>query len=146
MQLHRRNHSWKLMHCCLCFGSSGRDQGGGWGASMSRVRFMNAVTGEELHLPPYISTSIRARRVRTVIYKGSTTSYLYQGPLEWYLSHIARLLKRPASAIRLVTTNKDGDSCVISCNGRSFTLLTRLQQEADGNVLVQVVLDDGGHV
>jgi hypothetical protein len=26
--------------------------------------------------------------------------------------------------------SKDGDSCVISCNGRSFTLLTRLQQEA----------------
>ena len=126
----------KLSFIFHCLGSS----------TMSRVRFMNAVTGEELHLPPRISTSIRARRVRTVIYKGSTTSYLYQGPLEWYLSHIARLLKRPASAIRLVTTNKDGDSCVISCNGRSFTLLTRLQQEADGNVLVQVVVDDGGHV
>ncbi len=50
------------------------------------------------------------------------------------------------SAIRLVTATVDCDSCVISCNGRSFTLLTRLQQEADGNILVQVVVDDGGHV
>ena len=50
------------------------------------------------------------------------------------------------SAIRLVTTTVDGDSCVISGNGGSFTLLTRLQQEADGNILVQVaqvVQDDG---
>jgi hypothetical protein len=102
---------------------------------MSRVRFMNAVTGEELHLPHQIST-----RVRTDM--PATTWYV----LEWYLKYIAFLLERPMSAIRLVTTTVDGDSCVISCNGHSFTLLTRLQQEADGNILVQVVVDDGGHV
>jgi hypothetical protein len=120
--------------CCLCFGSSGRDQGAGWGASMSRVRFMNAVTGEELHLPPHI-----CRRVRTDM-PAST--------LEWYLRYIASLLERPESAIRFVTTNVDGNSCVISgkrcvITGRqwSHTLLTHLQQEADGNILVQVVVD-----
>ena len=48
----------KLSFIFHCLGSS----------TMSRVRFMDAVTGEELHLPPRISTSIRARRVRTVIY------------------------------------------------------------------------------
>ena len=63
--------------------------------------------------------------------------------LEWYLKYIASLPERPMSAIRLVTTTVDSDSCVISGNGRSFTLLTRLQQEAHGNILLQVVLDDG---
>ena len=61
--------------------------------------------------------------------------------LEWYLKYLASLLERPESAIRFVTTNVDGDSCVISLNGCSFTLLTRLQQDADGNILVQVVVD-----
>ena len=93
---------------------------------MSLVRFMNAVTGEELRLPLHISTRVRCTDT-----------------LELYLKYIASLLERPMSAIRLVTTTVDGDSCVISGNGRSFTLLTRLQQEAHGNILVQVVLDDG---
>ncbi len=94
---------------------------------MSRVRFMNAVTGEELHLPPHI-----CRRVRTDM-PAST--------LEWYLRYIASLLERPESAIRFVTTNVDGNSCVISGRQWSHTLLTHLQQEADGNILVQVVVD-----
>ena len=123
------------MHCCLCFRSSGRGQGGGWGASMSRVRFMNAVTGEELHLPPHICRSVRTDMPAST--------------LEWYLKYIASLLERPESAIRFVTTNVDGNSCVISgkrcvITGRqwSHTLLTHLQQEADGNILVQVVVID----
>ena len=94
---------------------------------MSRVRFMNAVTGEELHLPPHISTRVRTDMPATT--------------LEWYLKYLASLLERPESAIRFVTTNVDGDSCVISLNGCSFTLLTRLQQDADGNILVQVVVE-----
>jgi hypothetical protein len=131
MQLRRRNHSWKLMHCCLCFGSSGRDQGGGWGASMSRVRFMNAVTGEELHLPPQISTRVRTDMPATTL----------EYTLEWYLKYLASLLEKHISKIRLVTTTVDGDSKVISLNGCSFTPLTRLQQDADGNILVQVLVD-----
>ena len=127
MQLHRRNHSWKLMHCCLCFGSSGRDQGGGWGASMSRVRFMKAATGEELRLPPHIPTRVRTDMPATT--------------LEWWLRYIASLLEKPISAIRFVATTVDGDSKIIS-DGCSWTPLTRLQQDADGNILVQVVVID----
>jgi hypothetical protein len=39
-----------------------------------------------------------------------------------------------------VATTVDGDIKIIS-DGCSWTLLTRLQQDADGNILVQVVVD-----
>jgi len=61
--------------------------------------------------------------------------------LEWYLKYLASLLEKHISKIRLVTTTVDGDSKVISLNGCSFTPLTRLQQDADGNILVQVLVD-----
>ena len=92
---------------------------------MSRVRFMNAVTGEELHLPRHICT-----RVRTDTYS----------TLEWWLKYIASLLEKPTSAIRFAATTVDGDSKVIS-SGCNWTLLTRLQKDADGNILVQVLVD-----
>ena len=79
----------------LCLGSS----------TMSRVRFMNAVTDEELHLPHHILTRVRTDMPATT--------------LELYLKYIASLRERPMSAIRLVTTTVDGDSCVISCSGSS---------------------------
>ena len=60
--------------------------------------------------------------------------------LEWWLRYIASLLEKPISAIRFVATTVDGDSKIIS-DGCSWTLLTRLQQDADGNILVQVVAD-----
>ena len=93
---------------------------------MSRVRFMKAATGEELHLPPHISTRVRTDMPATV--------------LEWWLRYIASLLEKPISAIRFVATTGDGNSKVIS-NGCSWTLLTCLQQDADGNILVQVLVD-----
>ena len=98
-----------------CLGSS----------TMSRVRFMKAATGEELHLPLHICTRVRTDMPATT--------------LEWWLRYIASLLEKPISAIRFVATTVDGDSKVIS-DGCSWTLLTRLQQDADGNILVQVLV------
>ena len=94
---------------------------------MSSVRFMKAATGEELRLPPHISTRVRTDMPATT--------------LEWWLRYIASLLEKPISAIRFVATTVDGDSKIIS-DGCSWTPLTRLQQDADGNILVQVVVID----
>ena len=65
---------------------------------MSRVRFMNAVTGEELHLPPQISTRVRTDMPATTL----------EYTLEWYLKYLASLLEKHISKIRLVTTTVDG--------------------------------------
>ena len=64
--------------------------------------------------------------------------------LEWWLRYIASLLEKPISAIRFVATTVDGDSKVISdgCPVYKRTLLTCLQQDADGNILVQVLVDN----
>ena len=93
---------------------------------MSRVRFMKAATGEELYLPPHICTRVLTDMPATT--------------LEWWLRYIASLLEKPTSAIRFVATTVDGDSKVIS-SGCNWTLLTRLQKDADGNILVQVLVD-----
>ena len=61
--------------------------------------------------------------------------------LEWWLEYVASLLEKPISAIRFVATTVDGDSKIIA-DGCSWTLLTRLQKDADGNILVQVVVTD----
>jgi hypothetical protein len=97
---------------------------------MSRVRFMKAATGEELHLPLRICT-----RVRTDMPAPT---------LEWWLRDIASLLEKPISAIRFVATTVDGDSKVISdgCPVYKRTLLNCLQQDADGNIWVQVLVDN----
>ena len=105
---------------------------------MSRVRFMHAVTGDELHLPPHICTRVRTDMPATA--------------LEWWLRSIASLLEKPPSAIMFLATTVDGDSKVIwtssgcteddaSSGCTVWTLLTRLQKDADGNILVQVLVD-----
>jgi hypothetical protein len=63
---------------------------------MSRVRFMKAATGEELHLPLRICT-----RVRTDMPAAA---------LAWWLRCIASLLEKPSSAIRFVATAVQSDA------------------------------------
>jgi len=92
---------------------------------MSRVRFRNAVTGDELLLPRCCT---RVRDHLTV---------------EWYFRYIGELLERPAQFIRLIVTGVDGHSRVVThtrlMSKQSRTLLTSLQQEADADIWVAVL-------
>ena len=105
------------------------------------VRFRNAVTGKELHLDPH--------NVRSALYTDEMLPFITRSwlspniprSLEWYLKYIAYLLNCHISAIRLVATKVDGDSCVITYKDRSFTLLTSLQKDSDENIWVSVMVD-----
>ena len=107
----------------------------------SPVRFRNAVTGKELHLDPH--------NVRSALYTDKMLPFITRSwlspniprSLEWYLKYIAYLLNCHISAIRLVATKVDGDSCVITYKDRSFTLLTSLHKESDENIWVNVMVD-----
>ena len=107
----------------------------------SPVRFRNAVTGKELHLDPH--------NVRSALYTDEMLPFITRSwlspniprSLEWYLTYIAYLLNCHISAIRLVATKVDGDSCVITYKDRSFTLLTSLHKESDENIWVNVMVD-----
>ena len=92
---------------------------------MPRVRFRNAVTGDELLLP-YCSTRVQAHVT-----------------LEWYFKDVAQLLQWPKQFIRLLVTGLDGNSRILRytrlLREQSRTPLTSLQQEADADIRVAVL-------
>ena len=93
-----------------------------------RVRFKNAMTGDELLLRHYICTKVR--------------DYV---TVEWYFPHVAEVLERPKTFIRLVVLGLDGESRVVKgtrlLREQSHTLLTSLQQDTEGDIWVGVLLD-----
>ena len=92
-----------------------------------RVRFRNAMTGDELLLPR-ICTKVRDHVT-----------------VEWYFDYVAEVLERPSQFIRLVVLGLDGDSRVVTytklLSEQSHTLLTSLQQDTEGDIWVGVLLD-----
>ena len=92
---------------------------------MPRVRFRNAVTGDDLLLP-YCSTRVQAHVT-----------------VEWYFKYVAELLQWPSEFIRLLVTGLDGNSRILRytrlLREQSRTPLTSLQQEADADIWVAVL-------
>ena len=93
-----------------------------------RVRFRNAMTGDELLLPRHICTKVR--------------DYV---TVEWYFGHVAGVLERPTQFIRLVVLGLDGESRALKGAiwdwELSHTLLTSLQQDTESVIWVGVLLD-----
>ena len=96
--------------------------------AQSRVRFYQALSGDEIFLPG-ICTKVRP-----------------ESEVEWYFRNIALLLRRPEEFISVAVTDVAGDSHLIRYKKRkrvqSHTLLTSLKKEADGTVWMAVMLDE----